>query len=103
MASPATDIKEKVAVNTKILPPPLYKVIYVNDNVTTMEFVIESLMSVFNHNLEMAQQLTEKVHTEGAAVVAILPSELAEQKGIEATMMARQQGYPLLIRLEPTE
>jgi ATP-dependent Clp protease adaptor protein ClpS len=103
MANTSVDIKEKVAINTKILPPPLFKVIYMNDNVTTMEFVIESLMAIFNHSREVSLELTTKIHEDGGAVVAVLPSELAEQKGIEATMMARQQGFPLLVRLEPTE
>ncbi|NCO73643.1 MAG: ATP-dependent Clp protease adaptor ClpS, partial [Shewanella vesiculosa] len=88
-------------VKPNIQPPSLFKVIYINDSVTTMEFVVESLMSVFNHSADEATRLTQLVHEEGAAVVAILPYELAEQKGMEVTLLARNNGFPLAIRLEP--
>jgi ATP-dependent Clp protease adapter protein ClpS len=41
------------------------------------------------------------IHESGSAVVAILPYEIAEQKGIEITISARTEGYPLQIKLEP--
>lgn len=84
----------------KMCEPSLYKVIYVNDDVTTFEFVVSSLISIFNHTNEAAIELTKKVNDEGSAVVSVLPHELAEQKGVEATMLARNNGYPLQVRLE---
>jgi ATP-dependent Clp protease adapter protein ClpS len=45
--------------------------------------------------------ITEDIHEAGSAVVAVLPYEIAEQKGIEVTMFARSQSYPLQIKLEP--
>ena len=94
-------IKEKIAVKTSLKPPSLFNVIYMNDEVTSMEFVISSLMEVFHHSEEDATKICETVHTEGSSVVAVLPYELAEQKGVEVTMLARNNGYPLLVRLEP--
>lgn len=99
MADPV--IKEKTKSIVDIKEPCLFNVVYINDEVTTMEFVIESLMSVFNHSEEMAQTLCDVVHEKGSAIVALLPYEIGEQKGIEVTTMARNQGYPLLVRLEP--
>lgn len=81
--------------------PPMFKVIYLNDNQTTMEFVIDSLMEVFNYSMETAVQITEDIHQAGSAVVAVLPYEIAEQKGIEVTVSARQNNYPLQVKLEP--
>ena len=101
MAESEVATKERVIVKPNIQPPSLFKVIYINDSVTTMEFVIESLASVFNHSEEVAVKLTNTVHEDGAAVVAILPYELAEQKGMEVTLLARNNGFPLAIRLEP--
>jgi ATP-dependent Clp protease adaptor protein ClpS len=75
-------------------------VIYVNDDKTTMEFVVESLMTVFGHTQEISEAITMEIHTEGSSVVAVLPFELAEQKGLEVTTMARNQGYPLIVKLE---
>ncbi len=79
----------------------MYKVIYLNDNQTTMEFVVESLMEFFNYNEETAVTITHDIHEAGSAVVAVLPYEIAEQKGIEVTVSARAQSYPLQIKLEP--
>jgi len=98
----STEVKESVKVQSKtnVSPPKMFKVIYMNDEVTSMEFVIESLMSIFNHDRITAIEITEKIHTEGSAVVVVLPYEMAEQRGIEATQLARKNGFPLQIRLE---
>lgn len=81
----------------------MFKVIYLNDNQTSMEFVIESLIEFFNYTAQTAVQITEDIHNAGSAVVAVLPYEVAEQKGIEVTVSARSQSYPLQIKLEPEE
>ena len=75
--------------------------VYLNDNQTSMEFVIESLMEHFDYTAETADQITIDIHEAGSAVVAVLPYEIAEQKGVEVTMLARAQSYPLQIKLEP--
>lgn len=100
MANPDTGEKVKIQVKNSVKEPSPYKVIYINDEVTTMEFVVESLMAVFGHDQTSAHEITEKIHVDGSAVVAVLPYEMAEQKGIEATMLARNNGFPLQIRLE---
>ena len=91
----------KPQVNMGVKEPPMFKVLYLNDNVTTMEFVIESLMVVFNHSADTASEITKKIHDEGSAAVAVLPYEMAEQKGVEVTHLARANGFPLNIKLEP--
>jgi ATP-dependent Clp protease adaptor protein ClpS len=98
-----TDFKDlvKVQTRTNIKPPKQYRVIYINDEITTVEFVIESLMVIFQHDRDSATSLTDKIHTDGSAIVAVLPYEMAEQRGIEATMLARNNGFPLQIKLEP--
>jgi ATP-dependent Clp protease adaptor protein ClpS len=96
-----SEIRSRVKTNTSIKEPPMYKVIYLNDNQTTMEFVIESLMEFFDYTEETAFTITEDIHEAGSAVVAVLPYEIAEQKGIEVTVSARAQSYPLQIKLEP--
>jgi ATP-dependent Clp protease adaptor protein ClpS len=81
--------------------PPLYRVVYLNDNKTTYEFVVESLIEYFDYTVDTATQITVDIHEAGSAIVAVLPYEIAEQKGIEITMLARAQSYPLQIKLEP--
>jgi ATP-dependent Clp protease adaptor protein ClpS len=94
-------VKTRTRVDVKI--PSNYKVIYINDEVTTMDFVIETLTAIFNLTRESAEELVYKIHTDGSAVVAVLPYEMAEQKGIEVTMLARQHGFPLVVKLEIEE
>ena len=87
--------------NFDLKEPPMYKVIYINDSVTTMEFVIETLVTIFDHSPEEAQAITLKIHEEGSGVAAILPYEMAEQTGVEVTQLARNNGFPLNIKIEP--
>ena len=90
-----------VQVNTSLREPPLFKIIYINDDKTTVEFVINSLVEHFEYTEDTAEKITLDIHDAGSAVVAILPYEIAEQKGIEVTVSARTEGYPLQIKLEP--
>ena len=100
MANPNSETKQKIKVNYALQEPPLYKIIYMNDDVTTMEFVVETLIEYFNYNPDTASTITKDIHDNGSAVVAVLPYEIAEQKGIEVTLEARAQGYPLQIKVE---
>lgn len=95
-----TETKVTIKPNLSLAEPPLYKIIYMNDDVTTMEFVVGSLIDYFNYNSDTAVNITQSIHTDGSAVVAVLPYEIAEQKGSEVTLDARSQGYPLLVKLE---
>lgn len=92
----------KIAPKDDIKPPPLFDVIYINDNTTTMEFVVETLKIYFDFDDLGAEAITMKIHEDGSAVVATLPYEIAEQKGVEITLLARKNGFPLVIKLEPT-
>ena len=98
-----TDSITKTRSLVHVKEPPRYKVIFMNDEVTTMEFVVESLVIVFKHSREHAFEITEKIHQEGSAVVAVLPYEIAEQKGIEVSIMAKRHGFPLVVKLEADE
>ena len=102
-----TPTKTQDAVKTKIKShikePPRYRVVYMNDDKTTMEFVVESLVDVFDYKEEAAMVKTQEIHEEGSSIVAVYSYELAEQKGIEVTLAARSQGFPLQVRIEPEE
>ena len=94
------DTKSKIKPNLALKEPPLFKIIYMNDDQTSMEFVISSLIDYFNYNPDTASAITVDIHEKGSAVVAVLPYEIAEQKGIEVTLDARAQGYPLQVKVE---
>ena len=103
MSNADAEIRNKIEVNQNIKEPPLYKVIYLNDNTTSMEFVIDSLVEHFGYNAVSAHEVTLNIHNEGAATVAVLPYAVAEQKGIEVSLSARAQDFPLQIKLEPED
>ena len=94
-------VKPRIQTKTNVQPPSLFNVIYLNDDTTTMEFVVESLKNIFHHSEESAIEITHKIHEEGSSVVSTLPYEIAEQKGVEATLLARNNGFPLNVKLEP--
>jgi len=95
-----TETKIRIKPNLALKEPPLYKIIYLNDNVTTMEFVISSLIDYFNYTADTALTITKNIHDEGSAVVAVLPYEIADQKGNEVQLDARNQGFPLQVKVE---
>ena len=93
-----SQVTEKV--KDKLKDPGFYKVIFINDNVTPMEFVVDILQKIFKHSLDTANNIMLTVHNEGSAVVGVYPYEIAEQKGIETTLLARQGGFPLQVKIE---
>ena len=95
-----SDTKVKIKPIVNLAEPPLYKIIYINDDVTSMNFVVSSLIDYFNYTEDTATSLTHDIHNKGSATVAVLPYEIAEQKGIEVTLDARSQGFPLQVKVE---
>jgi ATP-dependent Clp protease adaptor protein ClpS len=93
-----TSVEEKVVVSLQ--PPKLWKVIFLNDDQTPMELVIDLLTGIFKHNESKAKDITLEIHESGSAVAGVYAFEIAEQKGIEATGVARQHGSPLRITVE---
>lgn len=97
-------IEEKVISKSKskneTQEPSRFNVIYINDDVTTFEFVVESLIVIFNYEKLRAEETALKINDDGSGVVATLPYEMAEQKGYEVTVLARNSGYPLIVKLE---
>jgi ATP-dependent Clp protease adaptor protein ClpS len=96
-----SDTKTRIKPAEDLKEPPMYRVVYLNDNQTTYDFVVETLMEYFDYTVETAEQITVDIHEAGSACVAVLPYEIAEQKGVEVTMLARAQNYPLQVRVEP--
>ena len=88
--------KEKI----KLDEPGLYDVIFLNDNITTQEFVVRVLKQIFNKTQEQADAIMKKIHHDGQGVVGSYVHEVAEQKGIETTLLARQEGMPLQIKVK---
>jgi ATP-dependent Clp protease adaptor protein ClpS len=97
--SPDTTIKTTDDTRVEKVPP--YKVIFLNDDVTTMDFVVKMLVSVFKKDTVTAVTLMLEVHHTGAAVVDILSLEEAELRQQQTHTLAHQAGYPLRCVIEP--
>lgn len=87
-------------IDHKLAKPKKYNVIFVNDEVTPMDWVIGILIEIFKYKDETAKDLTVKIHTQGSAVVGSYSFEIAEQKTAETITLSRNQGYPLVAKIE---
>lgn len=97
-----TDIKtvRKTENTTGVKEPEKYRVVILNDNSTPMEFVIELLKVIFHHTQEAAVQIMMQVHNNGKGTAGIYTFEVAEQKAMESTQIARTNGHPLGVSVE---
>ena len=83
--------------------PRRYKVLIHNDDFTTMDFVVQVLREVFYLSEENAQALMLQVHHSDRAVVGIYTYDIAVSKMQKATNMARENGFPLRLTVEPED
>lgn len=83
--------------------PKRFKVIFHNDDYTTMEYVIEVLRRFFHKGETEALHVMLTVHKKGKAVAGIYPRDVAETKVAQVTQDARDRGHPLLLTTEPEE
>ena len=95
-----TDIQTLTKEKIKLDEPGLYDVIFLNDNITTQQFVIKVIKQIFNKTQEQAEVIMKKIHTNGQGTVGSYVHEVAEQKGIETTLLARQENYPLQVKVK---
>ena len=91
-------VKERVEVEKK--EPTLYKVVLLNDDYTTMEFVIHVLETLFLKSPAEAYRIMMQVHQLGAGIAGVYPWEVAETKVETLTSMAREAQFPLRAAIE---
>lgn len=84
----------------RLQPPPMYKVVMINDDFTPMEFVVEVLQGFFRHAREKAVQIMLQIHQSGRGVAGIFPAEIAETKVAQVNAYARKHQHPLLTVME---
>jgi len=84
---------EDIKVNTKLAKK--YIVYILNDNYSTVDFVIATLMKFFDKSFEDAKDITNKVHHEGRGVCGIYTKQIAEMKTYEANQFAKINSQPL--------
>lgn len=95
----ATETKKK----EKLEKPKLYRVIFHNDNYTTMEFVIAVLREVFHKSEADSVSIMLNVHRTGYGVAGVYTYELAETKVNRTHQLAKEAEFPLKLTMEPEE
>jgi ATP-dependent Clp protease adaptor protein ClpS len=83
--------------------PPMYKVLFHNDDYTTMEFVVETLMVIFHHDESSAFRIMMHVHQNGIGVAGVYTREVAETKVSQTLDRARRADFPLEVTIEPVD
>ncbi len=94
--SEETGIKERHEVK----PPPLYSVLLLNDDYTTMDFVIEILEGVFHKSAVEAAQIMLLVHKNGKGLAGVYTREIAETKLHKVHKLSSKRGFPLKCIME---
>ena len=94
-------LRNTVKSVSRVQPPAMYSLIFVNDEVTAFDFVVEVLCAVCGKTKPEAESLTIAVHEKGYAIVGIYPMEIAEMRQSRIIGAARAEGYPLQVVLEP--
>ncbi len=104
MPDEETRHKHEAGTATKTQPkvkrPPVYKVLLLNDDYTTMEFVVHVLQKFFQKSFDEATRIMLHVHMKGLAVCGFYPREIAETKVTQVVDYARKNEYPLQCTME---
>lgn len=101
--SGSSDPGVAISDKTQIEQPNMYKVLMHNDDYTTMEFVIHSLMKFFNKTYDEAHGIMLKIHNDGLGICGIFTFEVAESKSAKVNRYSRGKGHPLKCTIEPCE
>jgi ATP-dependent Clp protease adaptor protein ClpS len=92
-----------VEANQQVRHMPMYRVLLHNDDKTHFDFVIMTLIKIFNKNPVEAIQITTEVHKKGIGLAGVFPLEHAELKTDQVHSTARAHGFPLTASIEPVE
>jgi len=83
-----------------LMEPKQYMVLLLNDDYTSMDFVVEVLMNIFHKNYQEAEQIMLDVHQKDRGICGVYTYEVAETKVMQVGKLAREQGYPLKATME---
>ncbi len=91
----ATRLEYGTDTEIELQEPKKYKVILLNDNYSTVDFVIQILMQIFKKNLDEATTITMNIHENGRGVCGIYTYEIAQTKVAQVRANARKAEFPL--------
>jgi ATP-dependent Clp protease adaptor protein ClpS len=94
------DSSEFISEDTVLEMPPECNVVFYNDDFTPMDFVVDVLMSVFNKEFDVAEDIMMSIHITGSGVAGSYTYDIAVSRANLARNLARKNGYPLRIEVE---
>lgn len=95
-----TSTKTKNIRETEFAEPKMFKLLLLNDDVTTMDFVVEVLMNIFHYDFPNASRIMLEVHHNGSGVCGIFTEEIALSKQKQVKDAAQRENFPLQTRIE---
>ena len=96
----ATNIEFELDEEVTVKYPKKYKVFLLNDDYTSMDFVVDILMSIFHKNYEEAQDIMLEVHKNDRGLCGVYTYEIAETKIMQVRRKAKDNGFPLKATME---
>lgn len=100
---PDSGVATETRTEKKVAKPKLYRVLLHNDNYTTRDFVVAVLREVFHRSESEAVQIMLHVHNNGIGVAGVYTYDVAATKIRTVESLARQEGFPLRLSMEPEE
>ena len=95
-----SDLLEKEKQKQAIKPPTLHNVVFLNDDFTSFEFVVDCLVSIFGKTEEQATMLAKSIHNSGKAVVGTYTKDIAITKQSKTMDIAQRREFPLQVIVE---
>ncbi len=100
MARVDEEVESEFDEQLEIREPRLYKVMLLNDDYTSMDFVTMILMEVFHQNSQKANAIMYKIHEEGSGLCGVYTYEIAETKIAQVHALAKEHQFPLRATME---
>lgn len=98
-----TVVKENIGIREDLKEPKMYVVYVLNDDMTTFEFVVYLMTSVFRKTEEDAWGIADRTHRQGKAAVGRYTFDMAHTKVNKAVALARENGFPLNFKIIPED
>jgi len=93
-------IEEELEIALEVQEPQMFRVLLHNDDYTSMDFVVEVLISIFHKTAVQSEQIMLQIHQKGKAICGVYSFEIAETKVRQVKQRAKQNGFPLLATIE---
>ena len=96
----STKQEHELESELSLMEPRQYKVLLLNDDYTSMDFVVEILMNIFHKSYREAEAIMLEIHRKEKGLCGVYTYEIAETKVMQVRKLAREQGYPLKATME---